>query len=332
MRTGSSVPDVSSKSVDQGPQAVLIPDLRKPCDGAVRIGTVSWSVSRSGGDLLPPGLFLETLERLPCGGVEGLDLLLASGRTLSGEPAARDVLDASRGTAVLFEVVNRERNGDPDRSARWLLMHDGARERAEVLRVSQVLTRRQDDQGAYRRFVDEISCGHGVIRLADRGLTFVLFICGENNALRTDDRAPSAIHESTGRLAQVLGGRWVALNPAHTPYWPQIRRKGYAKVGRIGSNGATMARVVARRPSYCDGTNPPVAFIHANNFFAEEPKTKAYASVAFSPQGRVQPFRTAEGEVFGKEGEIVHWLFTVYEERAWTHRSPRDTSLGRTQK
>jgi hypothetical protein len=332
MRTGSSVPDVSLRSVDQGPQAELILDLRKPCDGAVRIGTVSWSVSRSGGDLLPPELFLETLEQLPCRGVEGLDLLLASGRTLSGEPAARDVLDASRGTAVLFAVVNRERNGDPDGSARWLIMHDGARDPAEVLRASQVLSRRQDDQGAYRRFVDEVSCGQGVIRLADRGLTFVLFICGENNALRTDDRAPSAIYESTGELAQVLGGRWVALNPAHTPYWPQIGRKGFAKVGRIGRIGETMARVVARRASYRDGTNPAVAFIHANNFFAEELKTKAYASVAFSPQGKVQPFRTAEGEVFGKEGEKVHWLFTAYEESAWTHQSPRDPSLDRTQK
>jgi len=220
------------------------------------------------------------------------------------------------GTPVLFEVVN------PDRSARWLLIHQEVQDRAEVTRSSQIIYRSGDSEGAYGRFVREIASGHGVIRLADRGLTLVLFICGENNALRTDGRNLSAVHDPTGGLAETLGGRWVALNPAHTPYWPQHTRRGFAKVGRIGERSETMARPVARRQSYGDGTNPPVAFIHANNFFAEEPKTKAYASVVFGPQGRVQPFRTTEGEVLRKEGESVHWLFSAYEESASTHPSP----------
>jgi hypothetical protein len=252
------------------------------------------------------------LDQLPGQGVDGVDLLLASGRTLLDEPAARDVLDKSSGTAVLFEVVN------PNGSARWLLLHEGARDCAEVLRSSQVLYRSRDGEGAHRRFVDEISCGHGVIRLVDRGVTFVLFICGENNALRTDGRDWSATHAPTAGLAEMLGGRWVALNPAHTPYWPQIRTKGFAKVGRIGGSSESMARAVARKRSYDDGTNPPAAFIHANNFFAGEPKTKAYASVAFGPRGRVQPFCTTEGEVLRKDGESVQWLFSAYEEPAWS--------------
>lgn len=89
--------------------------------------------------------------------------------------------------------------------------------------------------------------------------------------------------------------------------------KGFAKVGRVGGVGETMARTVAARGPYADGTSPPVAFIHANNFFADEPKTRAYASVAFNAAGRMTPVRTEEGGVPAENPQRIFWSFSAFE-------------------
>jgi hypothetical protein len=88
---------------------------------------------------------------------------------------------------------------------------------------------------------------------------------------------------------------------------------GFAKVGRVGGVGETMARTVARRMPYPDGTKPPLAFVHANNFFADRPRTKGYASVAFGTDGRLIPEWTLEGEFpMDRGGGPLRWLAASY--------------------
>ena len=88
---------------------------------------------------------------------------------------------------------------------------------------------------------------------------------------------------------------------------------GFAKVGIVGGVGQTMARTVARRKPYADDTRPPVAFVHGNNFYAEEPKTRAYASVAFRPEGRRVPDRLEEGMVPAIGEDVsLDWIAALY--------------------
>jgi hypothetical protein len=150
-------------------------------------------------------------------------------------------------------------------------------------------------------------------KLRGRQTRLVLLICGEKNDLNTEGRNRSTLYRSSPGLNETLGDRWVALNPAHSPYWPQSKMTGFAKVGRVGGEAETMARTVARRTPYFDGTSPPLAFVHANNFLADQPRTVAYASVAFGPTGRLAPGSMIEGEFPTAEGgEPLRWLAASY--------------------
>ncbi len=274
----------------------------------MKIGTLSWSVPRRDRGLLAPAQFLATLEQVRAKDPEPWTLLLASGRTLATEPPSDEVLARTGGAAVLFEVVNPGGS-----TARWVLAHGGPRARADRLRSEQILVRGGDGPSTYDRLAAELAAGGGVIRIRGSETKLILLICGENNALDTYGRGRSVLCRPGPGLADKLGGWWVALNPAHSPYWPQSKMKGFAKVGRVGGVGETMARTVAGRGPYADGTTPPVAFVHANNFFADEPRTRAYASVAFGATGRMTPVHTEAGNVPGRDGEEIHWVYSAYE-------------------
>jgi hypothetical protein len=274
-------------------------------DGPLRVGTLSWSVPKRVYGRLRTGEFLSALEQV-AGRECRPDLLLVSGRTLADEPDALDLAERAAGIPVVLEIANR------DGSARWLLAN-GRSPCLTLLRQSQILVRSGDSDDTYRRLVAEVVVGNGVIRFGANGMKLLLLICGENNALRWDSSNLSALYYPAAGLADLLGGRWVVLNPAHSPYWPQIRSKGFAKVGVVAGSGETMARPVARSRTYKDGTSSPIAFVHANNFYAEEPKTKAYASVAFGANGRMTPTHTGKGVVSGQCGEDIHWMFSGYE-------------------
>jgi hypothetical protein len=282
----------------QGDHVVTTLNPRTPLDRALRLGTVSWSVA--GRELsLSADVFLETLGQLFNRGVR-VDLLLASGRPLLEDPCPSDVLSRTGDTPVVFGV-----------GPRWLLISKGAQDRAEavVLRTRQVLARSDAGRSDYLSFTNQILAGRGVIRVADLELTLVLFICGENNALRINGRKSSVLRYPGPGLAEILGGRWVALNPAHRPYWPQVKSKGFAKVGRtVDGSGPTMGRVVGLRQPYDDGTIPPIAFVHANNFLADKPGTRRYASVAFGAHAAGPPI-CAEIEADGRK---VQWCFSAY--------------------
>src|SRR4051794_34915682 len=103
----------------------LIADPSRP----LRIGTLSWSVPRQDRELLGPDEFLATLGHVRSQAPEPWDLLLSSGRTLSAEPPAQDVLDRTGGSAVLFEVINADQS-----TARWVLAHGGPEPRSNLLR------------------------------------------------------------------------------------------------------------------------------------------------------------------------------------------------------
>jgi hypothetical protein len=300
----------SGTEVPAGQYQEIEPQARRPAGPGIplRVGTLSWSLSKRSRHPLTAEQFLATLEQVHIKAPEPSDLLLASGRTLSDEPVPEEVLARTIGPAVVYEVINPGRT-----TARWVLAHGGTEARAHRVRTEQILVRGDDEPSFYDRLSAELLAGGGVIPIGGSDTKFVLLICGENNALNTSRRNRSVLRHPCPGLASCLGGRWIALNPAHDPYWPQSKMKGFAKVGRVGGVGETMARTVAVRGPYADGTRPPVAFVHANNFYADEPRTRAYASVAFDAKGRMTPIRTEQGSVSVNDGRSLDWIFSGYE-------------------
>lgn len=308
MRPSSPSDRLDAEPEGQARDLVLQPARPSDPSGPLRVGTLSWSKPRRDNPLLAPDQFLATLEQVHAKAPEPWDLLLASGRTLSAEPPSEDILAMTCGSPILFEVINP--GGD---TARWVLAHGDPQARSDRLRSEQILVRGGDEPAIYDRLTGEISAGGGVIRIKGIETKLVLLICGENNALDTYGRGRSTFCRPGPGLSDRLGGRWIALNPAHSPYWGQSKMTGFAKVGRVGGVGETMARTVSGRGPNADGTMPPVAFIHANNFFADEPRTKSYASVAFGPGGKMSPYLIEEGTVAGSGGEETQWVSSTYE-------------------
>jgi len=250
----------------------------------IRIATLSWSVPED--DIWGQSARQFTTSLEASAGDRGVcDLILCAGLPVQGSPTAKSILRSSRNTPVMFESA----------SGAWLLAHvAGGAEILTALRGEQIVAR-YDDWDAFPEVVDVIADGCGVLSLGDGPLNLVLFICGENNLLQSATRvsvfkSPPSSQARSQELSQILGGPWIALNPAHSPYYPQNKMTGFAKVGVVGkapnSAGPTLRHLAQASASYRDGTTSPAAVIHVNNFFKDVPKTQQVSTVAFGDKPR----------------------------------------------
>jgi hypothetical protein len=239
--------------------------------------------------------------------------LVAAGLAVERAPSAEEILNASCDTPVLFEVKR-------DGSAVWLLAHVRDNQpHLSLLRNHQIVTR-FDQCDLFPVLAGIIASGAGTITFAGTDLRLVLFVCGENNLLQCSGkgrsvlkRPPEEDRAATQRLAAVLSGPWVVLNPAHNPYYPQIRSTGFAKVGVVQSKKPTLRRLVEASARFRDGTETPVAVVHVNNFDPGQPKTAEYTEVAFGDyEGRVRRVpRPRIGSATGREETARSSLFEV---------------------
>ncbi len=203
-------------------------------------------------------------------------------------PTAKQLAKATSGTPVLFEVSGGEH-------APWILSID---ERLIKLRWAQVVSK-YDQKLEQARLARMIAAERGLIRFQAVSSRFVLLICGENNCLNPDGKR-SVIRnapDSTGAGLQSLLNDWVVLNPAHVPYWPQIRSRGFVKIGKDKQGaGPTLGRLIGQRRQYDDGTYAPRALIHCNNYDLKRERTLRFASRAF---GTCTAGKTLDGEKGG---------------------------------
>lgn len=267
----------------------------KPCKArSAVVATVSWSRS----DNIESDAFIASLQKLP----RRCDLVLCAGRAVMNHPLPHEMMAASRRSPVVFERDD----------GRWCVVHEerGVATRSVVRDKQEVFRRDQFDGGEHKGnnpVAAALARGEGIIHAEQLGVRFVLFICGENNALCYGSGA-SVLRDVPDELTvpSDLHQRWILLNPAHKPY-PKGSRRGLTKVECVGKIGPMLGQLVGSEWVYRDATVPPIAVIHCNNFrtkAADSEKdacTRHNASVVFVKNRQHIPAR----EVGNDETRIV---------------------------
>jgi len=271
-------------------------------DNAIRICTVSWGIAKNGYQSRTVNEFLSTLKRVARDS-ESCDLVITAGWSISEYVSPKSALEATGGCPLLYETAG----------GAWLLTHVQNAQPATTLLRREQLVENSKEFHQFSKFVTVISSGAGVIEFTGISFKLVLFICGENNVLQRTTQK-SVLHSKAIRdmpPPETFCGDWVMINPAHRPYWPQIRSTGFAKVGVVGSARPTLKKLVMSRAEFLDGTRSPIAVVHTNNFLREEPKTHEYSCVVFGDDS-VRARKSDSGVVEDHKGRIS-WKFSTIE-------------------
>ena len=257
-------------------------------DGTIRVATLSWSLPERDDLNLTRDEFFESLASIGCQ-PDAADLILCSGCQLPGEVRPLEMLKElpqwNPRTSVLYEVVENRR----------VLFHAGPgaeQARLSCLRSQQCVRHNNSDSSDYQQLFEVLASGAGLIRFEGIPVPLVLLTCGENNAiawsgrssiLKPQMRRPLQHHQPTGNpLAQIEAfcqDQWILLNPAHRWYRNKSFRAGFGKahpfIHPTGPRNSILERLCAARHAdgrsgarfQCkDGTTPPWAVIHCNNF------------------------------------------------------------------
>lgn len=205
----------SSREQSEGAHVVIQRDWTS--EHALRIATISWSVSPHGRSGQSPDEFLSTLKDVKqfCG---NCDLSIAAGFPVNGDPSPKAILEASHDRPVLFE----------SNSGSWLLTYFHQHEPTMTIVRRQQIVSKYDQYDDFPTLAAAISSGAGVIEFSGFDFKLVLLICGENNVLQFKNRKsvlkpkPNELR----RLAPIFSGSWAVVNPAHNPYWRNRSRPG----------------------------------------------------------------------------------------------------------
>jgi hypothetical protein len=121
-------------------------------------------------------------------------------------------------------------------------------------------------------------------------------ICGENNFVKEKKSLSKNSLFVTGNPLNGIPNfcrdeNWVLINPAHGPYG-QVTAVGGANYNRIGKKSPTgplVAGLVKRQNAYADGTHPPKAIIHVNNFKSGNNWSERQATRVFTREKGLRP-------------------------------------------
>jgi hypothetical protein len=245
-------------------------ELKGRSQDSLRIGCLSWSSARDDetGSQSREELYRSLELASPHVG-DDCDLVLCAGRRVvtpePDEPEDMDrhidkrrVREALRGAALCFE--------DTEWESQWLV--PGAHGRVAWLREFQRFANREaDTHPQHYELAWRIGRGEGRVHFSGPDCTLVVLMCGENNLLSWGD-GPSCFKGGGASTTAALRGRWIVLNPAHTPYGLNAKKK---VLGRDDYD-PTLGRAVDPTRSLADGSKPPLAVVHCNNFLVGDGK------------------------------------------------------------
>lgn len=204
---------------------------------------------------------------------------------------AKSALKCTQGASIIFEV-----SGIGEEPSWGVLWKDPKKIHFDIIRSHQIIatseeTHRSAGPIKYKRALSSLKHvldkNEGLLHFKNQEYRLQLFICGENNFIkkRAGRSRESLFVFDLNELGSPVpipkfcaDEKWVLINPSHRPYTPVISGGG-ANYNTIGETRPTVARMI-RHKKYEDGTYPPSAIIHVNNYsgeWSEKQATQVFA-------------------------------------------------------
>lgn len=235
--------------------------------------------------------------------LKGVDLVICAGRTVTTpkkfrtSEEAKSVLEYTQGASIIFEVF-----GIGEKPSWGILWKDSKEIHFDVIRSHQIIaTSEETNESAgitkYNRTLSSLrhvlEKNEGLLHFKNQGYRFQLLICGENNFIkkRSGRSIESLFVFDLAELGPAMpipkfcaDEKWVLINPSHRPYRPVISGGG-ANYNTVGGVRPSVARMI-KDQKYKDGTYPPSAIIHVNNYSASGRWSKEQATRVFTKEGK----------------------------------------------
>jgi hypothetical protein len=210
---------------------------------------------------------------------DGIDFVICAGRAVTipkrfqTSEQAKSALRCTQGASIIFEVL-----GTGGGRSWGLLRKDPKEIHFDIVRSHQIIAEsgETDKKKARSSLKHVLDNNEGLLHFKNQNCRFQLFICGENNFIKkTAARSKKSLFVfDLNELALTMpipkfcaDEKWVLINPSHRPYTPVISGGG-ANYNTVGGVRPSVARMIKDR-KYKDGTYPPLAIIHVNNYSGE---------------------------------------------------------------
>ncbi len=216
--------------------------------------------------------------------LNGIDCVICAGRAVTipkqfqTSEEAKSVLECTQGASIIFEVSGME-----DTPSWGVLWKDSKKVHFDIIRSHQIIAESTETDKKHAGFkkasssLKHVLDNHeGLLHFRNQDCRLQLFICGENNFIKkraarsTESLFVFDLNE-LGRRMPVpkfcADQKWVLINPSHRPY-KSTKSGGGANYNTIGETSPTVARMIKDK-KYDDGTYPPSAIIHVNNYSGE---------------------------------------------------------------
>jgi hypothetical protein len=193
---------------------------------------------------------------------------------------AKSALKRTQGGSIIFEV-----SGIGEKPSWGVLRKDSKQIHFDIIRSHQIIaTSEEIDKNAKpTRFKKVLSSfkhvldnHEGLMHFRNQNCRLQLFICGENNFIKKKaGRSKESLFvfdlTELGSATPIpkfcADEKWVLINPSHRPYRGVISGGG-ANYNTVGGVRPTVVRMI-KDHKYKDGTYPPSAIIHVNNYSGE---------------------------------------------------------------
>ena len=216
--------------------------------------------------------------------LKGIDFIICAGRAVTipkkfqTSEEAKSVLKCIRGGSIIFEVF-----GTGEEASWGVLWNDPKGIHFDIIRSHQIIAESGQTDKKDARFKKVLSSlkhvldnNEGLLYFKNQNYRLQLFICGENNFIKKriartkESLFVFDLNELGSRMPIpkfCADGKWVLINPSHRPY-KRVKSGGGANYNSIGETRPTVARMIKDK-KYEDGTYPPSAIIHVNNYSGE---------------------------------------------------------------
>jgi len=232
------------------------------------------------------------------------DFLICAGRSFkigrSRSKDAKRVLSLSHEKPIIFEVFKSKD------IKQWCVVYkSGGKINFDTIRTFQIIAKATElnhkkypilSNQAKKILSKALKRDEGLFCFKNKKVRLQLLICGENNFVKERKSSLKKSLFVTGNPIDKVPNfckdeNWVLVNPSHGPY-KNVRIGGGANFNRIGRKhptGPLVGGLVKRAGPYSDGTYPPAAVIHVNNYGSGNAWSQRQATRVFTRRKGLRP-------------------------------------------